>query len=125
MIDERHIEITFEGLATSEKNTAVTELSELLAGVAVKSGNLDKMSLSVKKESETTQDFGATLVIVLGTPAALAIAKGVHDFISKRGSKVVIRIPGGEVIATGDAAQNIDVAKTAQAIVGSSLPDPH
>ncbi|MBC7908037.1 MAG: hypothetical protein H7Y60_15015 [Rhodospirillaceae bacterium] len=68
------------------------------------------------QEKPEYQDLGATLALVLGTPACLAVAKGLHDFIAKRGNKVEILTERGRVIAVGDASKNIDVAATVAAL---------
>jgi hypothetical protein len=75
-----------------------------------------QVSIDQIKENEETQDFGGTLAVVLGTPFALALAKGVADFIAKQGCRLVLETPDGRVIATGDAAANIDVASTVAAL---------
>ena len=105
------IEVRFEGLSTAAANTAAEELRRHLDQAT--SGTA---SFKIKNDRTDTQDFGATLVIVLGTPAVLAIAKGIHDFIAKRGNRVTIMTPNGKIVATGDASHNIDVAKTVEAL---------
>ena len=56
--------------------------------------------------------------MIFGTPVAVAIAKGVHDWIAKNGNRVTIKTADGTVIATGDAARNIDVGQTVEALGG-------
>jgi hypothetical protein len=75
-------------------------------------------TLTIKRTSAETQDFGATIILVLTTPAALAIAKGLHDWISKRGSKVTITTPDGTVVAEGDGVKGIEIDKTVRALRG-------
>ena len=74
--------------------------------------------IDVLKEDPEKQDFGTTLAIVLGTPAAIAICKGIAAYIAKRGDRVVIETPQGHVIASGDASTNIDVARVVEALTG-------
>jgi hypothetical protein len=116
MTDQREIIISVEGQTVSRRNEARGELKKFLEQAAVKNGVLDELEMREIKEDATTQDFGATLIVVLGTPAALAIAKGIHDLIAKRGDSVRIRTKCGEVIATGGAANNINIAETVRAI---------
>ena len=109
---ERHTAIIrFEGLSAAAAGQAAEELQRNLLRSARGMATID-----LKKDRTDTQDFGATLVIVLGTPAALAIAKGIHDFISKHGHRVTITTEHGRIIATGDGAKNIDVAQAVQAL---------
>jgi hypothetical protein len=107
----QQLRVRFDGLTSAAANQAALELADVLRASVGPDG-----SVEIAKTDNRTQDMGATLVLLLGTPAAIAIAKGIHDYISKRGSRVVIETPEGSVIATGDAAKNIDIAKTAEAI---------
>jgi hypothetical protein len=84
----------------------------LLTDIAAARGLSGSIQVTVSKEDDTRQDFGATLAIIFATPAAIAIAKGVHDFIAAKGHAVAIQHKNGSVIATGHAAKNIDIAET-------------
>jgi hypothetical protein len=109
--DERVLLIRFDDMSTADANLAAAELRKKL-----RASMGSQVSINQVKENEETQDFGGTLAVVLGTPFALALAKGVADYISKRGCRVVLETPDGRVIATGDAAANIDVASTVAAL---------
>lgn len=109
--DERVLLIRFDNMSTADANRAADELRRQLRGAMGSEVSIDRV-----KENQETQDFGGTLAIVLGTPFALALAKGVRDYIAKRGCREVLETPEGRVIATGDAAANIDVASTAAAL---------
>lgn len=109
--DERVLLIRFDNMSTADANRAADELRRQLRGAMGSEVSIDRI-----KENQETQDFGGTLAIVLGTPFALALAKGIRDYIAKRGCRVVLETPEGRVIATGDAAANIDVASTAAAL---------
>jgi hypothetical protein len=109
---EQHIAIIrFQDLSPAAAGQAAEELQRNLLRSARGMTTID-----LRKDRPDTQDFGATLVLALGTPAALAIAKGIHDFISKHGHRVTITTEHGEIIATGDGAKNIDVAQTVKAL---------
>lgn len=109
--DERVLLIRFDNMSTADANRAAAELRKQLRRSIGSQIAIDQI-----KENQETQDFGGTLAVVLGTPFALALAKGVADFIAKRGCRVVLETPEGTVIATGDAAANIDVASTVAAL---------
>ncbi len=109
--DERVLMIRFDGMSTADGNRAAAELRKQLRNKMGAQVSIDQV-----KENQETQDFGATLAVVLGTPFAVALAKGVADYIAKRGCRVVLETPGGRIIATGDAAANIDVASTVAAL---------
>ena len=109
--DERVLLIRFDDMTTADANRAAAELRKQL-----RSAMGAQVSIEQVKENQETQDFGGTLAVVLGTPFALALAKGIRDYIAKRGCRVVLETPGGRIIATGDAAANIDVASTVAAL---------
>jgi hypothetical protein len=112
--------VRLSNVSLADQNRGVSELRKSIEDRLVERSALEQVTFEVSKARTDTQDLGATLVIVLGTPAAIAVAKGIHDFISKRGSRVVIETPEGSVIANGDGAENIDVAKTVEALKGKS-----
>lgn len=108
---EHEIHVRFEGLNLASANKKSMELRQQLHQILK-----DNAHIETKKENPDTQDFGATLVLILGTPAILAALKGVRDFIAKSGDSVVIETAKGRVVARGSAANNIDIAKTAAAL---------
>ena len=109
--DERVLLIRFGDMSTADANRAADELRKQLRSKMGSDVSIDRI-----KEDQETQDFGGTLAVVLGTPFALALAKGVADYIAKRGCRIVLETPQGKIIATGDAASNIDVASTVAAL---------
>jgi Effector Associated Constant Component 1 len=53
-----------------------------------------------RKDQVDAMDFGATLVLILGTGAATAIAKGLSSWIARNsGVRLVIETPDGKVLA--------------------------
>lgn len=68
------------------------------------------------RERADTQDFGASLGIILGTAAATAVAKGIGAWLARNsGAKVEIR-RGGEVVLVATHLDSRDAAKIVQAI---------
>jgi hypothetical protein len=74
------------------------------------------IKVDIKKDDPTNQDFGATLVVVLGTPAVLAIAKGIANYLSRDRAKITIEANGKVVVAEGISGD--DAARIAEAISG-------
>lgn len=105
------LEVKFDGLDVARSNRAAGELQNFLKRIRV-----DEAEIQIRKENADYQDMGSTVILVLGTPAVLAICKGISDYISKFGDSVVISTSHGTVVARGSAAQNIDVAKTVAAL---------
>lgn len=107
---EAAFHVRFEGMTAADANLAAIELRSMLE----RSG--DGIQAQVVKERDDTQDFGATLLLILGTKAAITVAKAIHSYIAKRGDRVVIETADGKVVASGSGAANIDVSKTIAAM---------
>lgn len=69
-----------------------------------------------RKDSQETQDFGATLGIVLAGPAIVAIAKGVQVWLERHhGVEIEITTAGGKTIVKNITAANVvDVLQAAK-----------
>lgn len=61
-----------------------------------------------RKDDPSTQDFGATLAVILGTPAVIVVAKGIQAWLrAHHGVKLHIKRCDGTIVAenlTGDQA---------------------
>ena len=116
MTDGCELAVSFPDCSIGEANQLALDIRDFLMRMVSARGLSSAVTVTVEKEDNEFQDFGATLAILLGTPAAFAVAKGIHDWISARGHAVVIKTRSGEIIATGGSAQNIDIAKTVEAL---------
>jgi hypothetical protein len=86
--------LTFEGLDGAQANVAAQSLKDALTAL----GKSD-INVTTRKERADTQDFGATLVLVFGTPVAIALANGIADWIRQRpDTKVSIRDKNGNKV---------------------------
>jgi hypothetical protein len=89
------------------------------AGIKVKALRKDLLEKSrdvqvgIRKDDSTTQDFGTTLVLVLGTSAVTAIAKGIADYLRRNRGRIVIEADG-KVIAENISGE--DAARIAEAM---------
>jgi hypothetical protein len=119
---ERRFGISFENLTAAEANKAALSLETALLDLG-----LPDVKVHLQKASGNTQDFGATLVLALGTGASVAIAKGIADWLRRRAdaaSIVIVEMGENRVIAKGPAAQGLDAAAVARAFAGAALPRP-
>lgn len=107
------VRITFEGVDRAEANRAVQELRQALID------RVDDVVASIDKEDADSQDGGATLVLLFGTSAAVAIAQGIRAYLTRRGDdrdRITIRTADGtEIVATGEAARTLDAAALVRA----------
>jgi hypothetical protein len=61
-----------------------------------------------RRDDQESQDFGATLAIVLAGPAVVAIAKGIADWLRRHhGVTIEITTPDKKVIAQNVTARNV------------------
>jgi hypothetical protein len=103
--DETVFELRFEGITLDEGNVLAKELQEEVLA-AHKDANV-----RVTKDDESNQDFGATLVLVLGTPAVVIIARAIADYIHRRGVSVTITAEGGVSIKNLKSTDVANVVK--------------
>jgi hypothetical protein len=105
--EAQNLKIRFEGLSVAEAGNKAEGLRRDLLEVS------PDVRVKIEQEDPSNQDFGATLVLILGAPAAVAVAKGVADYLRRVGGKITIEADGkiiGENIA-GD-----DIGKIEQAL---------
>src|SRR3712207_1802750 len=106
-MDQRTYVLSFEGASTADANRYAAELRELLLDAD------PTVRAAQRRDRPETQDFGATLVLVLGAPAAVAVAKGIESWLAKRNTaRLTVTTDTGQVILENvgarDAAAIID-----------------
>jgi hypothetical protein len=95
-------EIHFEDVSAVDAAAAADGLRNVLLDAS------PDVKVNLQKADTTTMDFGATLVVVLGTPAVLAIAKGISAYLAReRPGRLVITRDGVTIFegTSGDAAK--------------------
>jgi hypothetical protein len=102
--------ITFLNTSPDEANQKAAELADWLKDTVPPR---DLLQAKPERTDKDSQDFGATLVIVLGTAAATAVAKGVQSWLaSHTGTTIEITDANGHVVATNiDAKSAAEIAK--------------
>lgn len=114
-MDKQEFMIRFEGLSSAEASVEALRLQEMLADA---SPDLD---VKLRRERAESMDMGSTLVLLLGTPAIIAAAKGLAVWLGQRGKRpgslVLERVGADGSIESfcfeGDSA---DAAKVAEAL---------
>lgn len=108
----RQITIHFEDATLDEAGRMALSLQSDVrdASKAVKA--------TLEKEDPSTQDFGSVLVLVLGTPAILAVASGIADWLRRERASITIKADG-EVVAKGIRGE--DAARIAEAMAKTKL----
>jgi hypothetical protein len=96
--------ITFPASSTAEANRHAAGLSNSLK-------DLDRsVIVSQQRDRQDTQDFGATVVLILGTASVTSLARGIAGWLKRTGTVIEIS-RGGTVLA-----KNIDSADMARIV---------
>jgi hypothetical protein len=111
MEEEQTLVLKFDGASTAQANQFAETLSRELKQ------SVPDVNVRRKRENEETQDFGTTLVLVLGTPAAIALAKALQSWAARYGTSVSVSDENGTVLLKN--VQGSDAAKIVAAIEGA------
>jgi hypothetical protein len=114
-MDKQEFVIRFEDLSPAEASVEAQRLQETLRDA---SRDID---VKLRRQRGETMDMGATLVLVLGTPAIIVAARGIAAWLGERGKRpgrlVVERIgSGGTVERFSFEGDSADAAKVAEAL---------
>ena len=102
--------ITFPGASTAEGNRFAGSLADALRDVD------PEIVVDRRRERADTQDFGATLAVVLATTAATALAKGIAAWLARNsGAHVEIRRQG-KVVLVASHLDSKDAARITEAL---------
>jgi hypothetical protein len=105
--DSEVFELHFEDVSAAAAETAAKGLRNVLLDAS------PDVKVEVHKADPTAMDFGATLLLALGTPAILAIAKGISLFLARERAGTLIIKRKGEVVFRGNSS---DAAKIAASL---------
>jgi hypothetical protein len=110
MVDQQSYSITFDDVSPADANRYADELRELLLDVS------PDVSVERKRDNPLTQDFGATVVLIFGTPAVAVIAKALGNWLTlRRRAGITIKTANGEIIGTNLTSK--DVMKLAELLL--------
>lgn len=108
-MDKQEIEITFPGVSPDVANTLAESLATEIGREVTDGGK--RVEPRVVRSDPTAQDFGATLVLVLGTPAVIILAKAIRDW-AKRTDRSDISVNGNKITSVNSR----DVADIVKAL---------
>lgn len=104
------VKIRFEDLPLAQAGVKAAQLEQAVRDAS------PGLETTIERADPANQDFGATLVLILGTPAAVAlareIARGIANYLSRDHSTITIEADG-RVVATGVSGN--DAARIAEA----------
>jgi hypothetical protein len=99
-------QIRFEGVPANQAATKARNLRQQLLDAS------PDIEVTLAKDDPTNQDFGGTLVLLLGTPAVLAVARGIAAYLQRDRAKITIS-KSGAVVAENVSGE--DAARIAEA----------
>jgi hypothetical protein len=112
-MDTRAFTIRFDDVEAAQADRYAGELIRQLADKA------SQAQVSRRPERANTQELGSVLVLILGTEAAIAVAKGIAAWLKSRPSaKLVLKKPDGTEVQFDGASS--DATKIAQAAFHNS-----
>lgn len=98
--------IKFEGISAAEGNQYASELRNMLLD------STPDVKVDQRRDDTRTQDLGATLVLILGTPAVIAISKAIGNWLQLRNSASLTIEKDGRIIAKNITSK--DAARLAE-----------
>jgi hypothetical protein len=104
----QEINITIDNASPAEAAQLILDLQAYLLSV-------EDVSSVITKENDDTQDFGATLVILLGSTSITALISGLSNWlVKKQERKLTIKSDGeiiGENLSSGDIERILESIK--------------
>ncbi|KKG00841.1 hypothetical protein DU40_15250 [Methanosarcina mazei] len=110
-MDQQTYIVTFEGVSPFDAQHYAEELQDVLLDAT------PDITVKRRRADPLTQDFGTTLILILGAPAVVAVVNAVRDWLIRRNSASLIwKTADGELMIQGISSKN--VAELAQFLVG-------
>lgn len=106
--------LSFTGVSEAEANRYAEELREVLLDAST------EIAVQRQRENPLAQDFGASLVLILGAPAVVAAVKAIGNWLQKRHSASLTIVTAekkivAENLTNKDAAQLLHLFLTQNA----------
>jgi hypothetical protein len=112
-MDEQTYIITFDTLSAAEANRYAEELRQVLLDAS------PDVEVQRRRDDPHTQDFGSTLVLLMGTPAAAATVTAIGNWLARRNrASITIKRADDQIVV-----QNI-TSKTADELARLVLNKP-
>lgn len=103
--------IQFPGAETADANVYAGQLREAILDAT------PEVSVKTQRADKNAQDLGSTLILLLGTPAVIVLAKALGDWLRLQHSvSVDIKTPDGSYVAKNITAK--DASKLASLLKG-------
>jgi hypothetical protein len=110
--------VYFQELTAAEASIAANELAADLDAL------WPDLDIKLVRVNEATQDLGTAVALVLGAPAVVVVARGIANFLAKRGTTARIETPHGRIVLTGDAVSSRQLVEIVKALESTSPAVP-
>jgi hypothetical protein len=108
-MDDTKTRIRFEGVSLADANRYAGSLMQ-----ALRESHND-VWVEREKSDASTMDFGGSLVLALGAPATLAVARALRAWLSRNNAaRISIETPAGRL--TAENLESKDVAEIAKVL---------
>jgi hypothetical protein len=108
-MSQKVVLIQFNGISAADANQMAPDLVNQLGR------EFPEGEFYLRKASDSSQDFGSIVAIVLGASSTIAIAKGISTFLRRNsGARISIVTENGVAVATG--LDSKDAVKIAEAL---------
>lgn len=103
-MDEQTYILTFEGVSAAEANRYAEELRHALLDAS------SDIEVQRRRDDPHTQDFGTTLVLLLGTPASAGVVTAIGNWLARRNrASLTIKTADEQIVV-----QNITSTRAAE-----------
>ena len=100
-MDQQTYLVTFEGVSPADAHRYAEELRNALLDAT------PDLTVQRRRDNPLTQDFGATLVLTLGTPAVVAVVTAVGNWLKLRNSaSLTWKTADGQMIVQNITSKN-------------------
>src|SRR5690349_17843679 len=98
--ETRAVRLTLSGMSASEADRLAGELQQQLLA------QVPQATIERESNKSNTMDFGATLVLVLGSASVVAVAKGIAAWLARRPNATIeyVKENGDLVRFTGESS---------------------
>jgi hypothetical protein len=100
VMDQQTYIIKFDGVSVADANRYADELRNVLLDAT------PDITVHRRRDDPHTQDFGATLILILGTPAVASVVTAVGNWLQLRNASLTFETPEKRVIIQNITSKN-------------------
>jgi hypothetical protein len=106
-MDKKAFRIRFEETSVADAGIMAADMRQKILDSS------EEVQVEIERQDESFQEFGATMILILGSPAIIAVAKGIANYLNRQRGKITIEADG-RVIAEG--ISGADASRIAEAM---------